>query len=389
MPLCTTCGQSTGRDVEGCKACGGDVAAIGAYSRAARVLDSAGSRDAARSRLRYAAWAEFRATDPLSRRGPDRSQFQFQQPAGTDAFDHWPPMRTPVDRDRQLRNDRTLSAQLPYRRSSAAGPARSLQSPTPLLWPDPALSRAQTLSLDLALSPEPRPTWASPARQLPGTDGTRQRERPNHHDGGSATHRPGRSGGSHHRRTGVLAATRAVLFIAGVVAIVLAVHYGAPSQAAADRSPTTDPRPASATSASRPPVVDNLVTVEPGAATAPHEAAVVALLNRYFSAINKHAYRAYEKLFSLALRSGLSARTFDLGYGSSSDSAELVRTITVTGAGQVEAIVTFTSHQQPADSPTQSSCTAWRMSLYLIRHGPVYLLAAPPDGYQPSYRGCS
>jgi hypothetical protein len=131
------------------------------------------------------------------------------------------------------------------------------------------------------------------------------------------------------------------------------------------------------------------VAIDPAAAGAPHEAAVVAVLNRYFSAINDHAYGAYEGLFSPAVRNGLSQATFTAGFGTTRDSAVTLRSISALGTGELEASVTFTSHQQPAASPTHSSCTAWRISLYLVKQGRRYLLTAPPPGYQASFRSCS
>jgi hypothetical protein len=131
------------------------------------------------------------------------------------------------------------------------------------------------------------------------------------------------------------------------------------------------------------------VAVDPAAASAPHEAAVVAVLNRYFSAINDHAYGAYERLFSPAVRSGLSQATFMAGFGTTHDSAVTLRRMSALGTGELEVSVTFTSHQQPSASPTQSSCTAWQISLYLVKQGRRYLLTAPPPGYQASYRSCS
>jgi hypothetical protein len=372
MALCTRCGQPTRPDVGYCIACGGEVVAIGAYSGArSRVADSSASHNGPRSQRRFAAWAEIRAaTDPLRQQGPDRGQFRFQQLASTAVVDQSPPLRTAVEQNGQFRYDRALSVPPPYR--------------------PPTADRADSLlPLPPALSPVPGPMPASPGRQPRSPVNASGRGQTVHSRRGPAPHRARPTGGTHHRRTGALAVTRAALFIAGVVAIVLAVHYGAPSQAVAARTRATGLGPAGAASPSRPAAVDNVVTVEPGAATAPHEAAVVAFLDRYFSAINRHAFRAYKRLFTPALRSGLSAATFGLGYGSTRDSAETVGSINVIGAGQVEAIVTVTSRQQPGDSPGQSSCMAWRMSLSPIQGGSGYLLAALPDAYQPSSRSCS
>ena len=131
------------------------------------------------------------------------------------------------------------------------------------------------------------------------------------------------------------------------------------------------------------------MAVAPSAADAPHEAAVVAFLNRYFRAINTHSYSAYQRLFSPALRSGLSAAAFSSGYGTTRDSAATLHSISVTTAGELEATVTFTSHQQAVDSPTNSTCTAWTISLYLSRSRGRYVLQTPPTDYQPTFRSCS
>lgn len=187
-----------------------------------------------------------------------------------------------------------------------------------------------------------------------------------------------------------IAVSTVVVCVAAAAAAVLVGHHGAGGHAGQPGRVRTSARPTTSASAPTPePTASGAVTVEPAAAAAPHEAAVVAVLDRYFSAINSHSYGAYERLFSPALRSGLSPATFMAGYGTSRDSAETLQSIGVPGAGQLEAVVTFTSHQQAAGSLTQSSCTAWRISLYLIRQGHRYLLAAPPQGYQASYHSCS
>ena len=187
-----------------------------------------------------------------------------------------------------------------------------------------------------------------------------------------------------------MAATTTVLIIAAAVAYLLVGHRGtaARSPQAGSRSAAVTPSGPAATSAPAS-AVSGLVTVAPGAADAPHAAAVVAFLNRYFRAINSHSYSAYQRLFSPSLRSGLSAAAFSSGYGTTRDSAATLHSISVTTAGELDAMVTFTSHQQAADSPTNSTCTAWTISLYLSRSRGRYVLQTPPAGYQPSFRSCS
>jgi hypothetical protein len=186
-----------------------------------------------------------------------------------------------------------------------------------------------------------------------------------------------------------LAAAMAVLVITATVAVVLVgQHRHAGHAPPADR-PSATARSSSAAPTSAPAATAaGQLSVDSAVAAAPHKVAIIAFLNRYFSAINHHDYSAYERLFSPALRRKLSAATFSAGFGTTTDSAENLRSIGVLGAGQVDALVTFTSHQVAADSPTNSRCTAWSIALYLIRQGRRYLLVAPPAGYTPSYHTC-
>jgi hypothetical protein len=196
-------------------------------------------------------------------------------------------------------------------------------------------------------------------------------------------------GGPRSGRWITLAATTAVVIIAAAVAYVLLGHRGTGGHTPPAASGSTA-RPSNSAAAS-PPVstVSGLVTIAPAAAAAPHEAAVGAFLNHYFRAINSHNYSAYQRLFSPALRSGLTAAAFSSGYGSTRDSAATLRSISVTAGGELVALVTFNSHQQAAASPTNSTCTAWTISLYLSKSGRRYVLETPPAGYQPTFRSCS
>jgi hypothetical protein len=192
-----------------------------------------------------------------------------------------------------------------------------------------------------------------------------------------------------HGRWIAIAAAVVVFLIAAAVAVLLLRQHPTAGHAPRPTKPAVTGRSVSPAPSTPQPTVQGLVTVDPGAAVAPHEAAVVAFLNSYFRAINSHDYAAYEQLFSPALRGELSAASFSTGYGSTRDSAEKLHSIGAIGAGQVDALVTFTSHQLAADSPTSSSCTAWSVALYLVSQGSRYLMVAPPQGYQASYHSCS
>ncbi len=325
MALCTRCGHQTGPDAEFCIACGGYM----------HDSSSVGAHSGAAERAVYLPSGSYGVPSP-----------PHYPPAWADDQDSIdPPWYQPPDRSQ-------FGSQQPTTGSAVAQSAPG-----------------------------------------PSAGGGRDRSSAGRRDLSSE---PSRAAGSMHSgRWIAIAASIVVVCVAAAVAVVLVGHHGTVGHAAQAGAAKTGhgkptPTPTASAAASAPQAADNgVVTVDPSAATAPHEAAVVAVLNRYFSAINSHAYSAYEKLFSPAVRSGLSAATFMTGYGTTRDSLATLHSIGVIGPGQVGALVTFTSHQQAADSPTQSSCTAWRISLYLIRQGHRYLLEAPPQGYQASYHSCS
>jgi hypothetical protein len=131
-----------------------------------------------------------------------------------------------------------------------------------------------------------------------------------------------------------------------------------------------------------------VLAVAAGVAGNPAAPQVTTLLDRYFTAINTRDYAAYARLLDRQRRRHETAASFRSGYGSTTDSDETLTTISATGAGDVAASVTFTSHQKPADSLEHSSCTRWAITLYLVRHGTGYLIETPPSGYRASYQAC-
>jgi hypothetical protein len=121
----------------------------------------------------------------------------------------------------------------------------------------------------------------------------------------------------------------------------------------------------------------------------PDASSVATFLNQYFTAINNHDYQSYISLLSSQEGQGLTQEQFDNGYGSTADSAETLLGISTAANGDLIASVTFTSHQNPADSPDQQeSCTDWRISLFLEQGGGGYLVEKPPPGYHASYQAC-
>lgn len=193
------------------------------------------------------------------------------------------------------------------------------------------------------------------------------------------------------RWTAITAAAAVVVIAAGVVTLVEHGHTparpGARQTGTATASPSASPRHAAG--ASRPRTRTRPVTVAAAAASAPHSAAIVAFLTRYFAAIDHHNFPAYRSLFSPSSRAALTAAAFTSGYGTTRDSHAVLRRISTTAGGEVRALVTFTSHQHASDSPTRTSCTAWSISLFLTRTGGGYVIETPPHGYKPSFRACS
>ena len=112
---------------------------------------------------------------------------------------------------------------------------------------------------------------------------------------------------------------------------------------------------------------------------------VGGLLVRYFAAVNHRRYQAYASLF--ARRRQLTPRDFAWGYRTSHDSNAVLVGIAALKGG-LKATVTFTSQQDPAQSPDHSSCIDWRITLSLYRTGAAYLIGMPPPGYRAGLQAC-
>lgn len=124
-----------------------------------------------------------------------------------------------------------------------------------------------------------------------------------------------------------------------------------------------------------------------GAQGGPDLQAVTALLQSYFTAINQHDYAAYASLLAPSMLQQNSASGFASGYGSTADTDEILTAISATSSG-LAATVTFTSTQQPAESPDNSSCDDWDITLYLAPGGSGYLIQVPPSTYSATYTPC-
>ena len=132
------------------------------------------------------------------------------------------------------------------------------------------------------------------------------------------------------------------------------------------------------------------VTIGPGASQDPDASPVAAFLGQYFAAINAHDYQSYFSLLSPQVQQGMTQAQFEKGYRSTVDSNETLVGISTASDGDQAAEVTFTSHQNPADSPDHSeSCTNWDITFFLARGGSGYVIDPAPSGYQASYQACS
>ena len=144
-------------------------------------------------------------------------------------------------------------------------------------------------------------------------------------------------------------------------------------------TPTPAPAPASSGS---------LVTAVPGAARAPAAPQVEAFLNNYFAAINNRDYQQYRALLDHGMQRAMSEGAFTAGYRSTTDSGATITSITGRRPGRLAVAVTFASHQQPADSLTNTACTDWNITLYLRQRGSGYVIGRPPADYHAAYQAC-
>jgi hypothetical protein len=154
-----------------------------------------------------------------------------------------------------------------------------------------------------------------------------------------------------------------------------------PARAPGARPPGPGPRPARAASspAAGSAAAAGGVTVTPAAAGQPHVHRVVTLLDNYFSAINQHDFPAYSSLFIPAIR--VSRHNFAAAYQSTRDSRARLTRLAATGPQGLAAMVTFVSHQNPADSPDHAACNRWHVTVFLKRDGHGYHIRRHRPGF--------
>jgi hypothetical protein len=132
------------------------------------------------------------------------------------------------------------------------------------------------------------------------------------------------------------------------------------------------------------------VTVGAGASQDTAASSVAGFLGQYFAAINARDYQSYFSMLSPQVQQGMTQAQFEKGYRSTADSNETLVGISAAPDGDLAAEVTFTSHQNPADSPDQSeSCTDWDITVFLAQSGSGYVIDPAPADYHASYQPCS
>ena len=119
--------------------------------------------------------------------------------------------------------------------------------------------------------------------------------------------------------------------------------------------------------------------IAPAAAGQPHVNRVATLLDSYFSAINRHDFQAYSSLFIPAIR--VSLHNFGAGYQSTRDSRARLTGLATTGPQGLAVMVTFVSHQNPADSPDRAACDRWHVTLFLKHGGGSYHIRRHQPGF--------
>jgi hypothetical protein len=187
----------------------------------------------------------------------------------------------------------------------------------------------------------------------------------------------------------MLAVVALVAVGGGVLGFAMHRRHAPPGNSAATGSASpTAPRSGTASPPAGPAGGNATVAVAPGVARNPHAAPIVTLLTTYFTAINSHDFSSYQALLNPQMKRSVTLSRFAAGYRSTTDSGATLAGISAAPDGRTIATVTFTSHQDPADSPDRSACTNWSIRLYLQRAGGGYLIGPAVPGYRASHQPC-
>jgi hypothetical protein len=130
------------------------------------------------------------------------------------------------------------------------------------------------------------------------------------------------------------------------------------------------------------------VATGPGVADNGATTAALGVLNHYFHGINTHNYTEYSSVLDAVQRAAQPESAFNKGYSSTQDTGMTLTSVADYG-GELAATVTFTSHQNPAQSIDNSACNIWTLTLYLAQQSDgSYLMTHPPAGYHATHQDC-
>ena len=189
--------------------------------------------------------------------------------------------------------------------------------------------------------------------------------------------RPGRS-----KIIAVIAGAVAVVAVGGAL-LGFEMHGRRTPPGGAAGSPATSPSPSRSARTS-----GAVVVVGPRVVGNPDTGPIVRLLTSYFTAINSHDYSGYQALLDSRMRRSVTMSQFAAGYRSTTDTAATLMGISTARDGRTVAAVTFTSHQNPSDSPDHSPCTIWVIDLFLEPSHGGFLIGPAQQGYHASHRSC-
>jgi zinc-ribbon domain len=176
-------------------------------------------------------------------------------------------------------------------------------------------------------------------------------------------------------RFAVVAGLVVLAAAAGSYAAFRAADSGDDAPPAASGAPSTSPGPSAGTNAPTGPATSRpapgtspgLVVAAPALAERPETAEVVALLERYFTAINDKDYAAYRD----SLVGGPQRKTeeeFRTDFRSTQDSDVRLLGLRPAGERGLTASISFVSTQDPELAPDgRSACLRWSASFPLVR----------------------
>jgi hypothetical protein len=167
----------------------------------------------------------------------------------------------------------------------------------------------------------------------------------------------------------------AVLLAGGgfTAALALIRHFDGdrePENLAADSPPTASP-----TSSSTPPTSTQVsmqgATVGISAVKAdPDATAMAATLATYFGGINTKKYTQAWDTYTAALQTAIGFQSFATAVSTSRDSQIVVQSIQHDASGNIEAHVSFQSHQAGQYGPAKGeTCTNWSLDYHLVPAG--------------------